>query len=109
MSYRIIIAKDFSDTPGARYESEGPNSGELFRDKILIPKFKEAVEKDKILFIDLDGCYGYATSFLEESFGGLVRKLQFKGALKHIQIKSDDDDTLEGLIKRYVEEAEKKL
>lgn len=105
----IKIAEDFSKMPGARYESEGPNSGERFRDDILEPRFKEAEEKGEILQIDLDGCYGFATSFLEESFGGLVRKLNKKGIMKRISIISHDDETLEELIYKYVKEAEEKL
>lgn len=107
--YKIKIAKDFADTPGARFESEGPNSGEKFREELLAPKYEEAFRDGKKLEIDLDDCYGYATSFLEESFGGLVRKLKRRGILDHIQIVSNDDDTLDALIKRYVKEAEDEL
>ncbi len=106
---KIVIAKDFSQAPGARYESEGPNSGEKFRNDILVPKYKEAVENGEILEIDLDGCYGFATSFLEESFGGLVRELKKEGTLSNIKIISNDDVTLEALIRKYVKEAEDKL
>lgn len=106
---KIVISKEFSKAPGARYETEGPNSGEKFRKEILIPKYLEAVKKGEILEVDLDGCYGFATSFLEESFGGLVRQLKVKGILKIIKIISNDDITLEGLIKMYVKEAEGKL
>ena len=31
---KIIVKSDFSDTPGARYKSDGPNSGELL-EKLL--------------------------------------------------------------------------
>ncbi len=75
MSKKIIIAKDFSKFPGPRYIRQGPNSGELFRDTKLYPAFIEAYEKGSKLEIDLDGVAGYGSSFLEESFGGLVRKL----------------------------------
>ena len=44
--------------------------------EILYPKFLEAIDSKKILTVDLDGGYGYGSSFLEESFGGLVRKLK---------------------------------
>lgn len=106
---KIVIARDFSKAPGARYESEGPNSGEKFRDELLIPKYTEAHDKGEELEIDLDGCYGFATSFLEESFGGLVRELRVKGILSDIRIISNDDRTLETLIQKYVKEAEDKL
>lgn len=106
---KIIIAKDFSKTPGARYEKEGPDSGEKFRKEILKPKFLQACQMQEILEVDLDGCYGFATSFLEESFGGLTRELKQKGILNHIKIISSDDITLEKLIIKYVKEAEEKL
>lgn len=106
---KIIISKDFSRAPGARYEIEGPNSGEKFRKEILKPKYLEACSKGECLEIDLDGCYGFATSFLEESFGGLTRELKINGILRNIKIISNDDATLEELIKKYVKEAEEKL
>jgi len=105
----IKIATDFSELPGARYEKEGPFSGERFRDEILLPKYLEAVQKKVKLTIDLDDCFGFATSFLEESFGGLVRKLQIPGVLQNIIIISNDDLSLPNLINKYVKEAEQKL
>ena len=59
--------------------------------------------------INLDDCYGFATSFLEEAFGGLVRELKEKNILNKIEIVSMDDATAETLIKKYVREAEEKL
>ena len=106
---KITIASDFSKMPGARYESEGLNSGERFRNEFLLPKYEEAEKKKEKLEIDLDGCYGFATSFLEESFGGLVRMLKRKGILNNIKIISHDDASLETLINQYVKEAEDKL
>lgn len=105
----IKIARDFSKVPGARTESEGPYSGERFRDEILIPRFLQTEKTKELLEVDLDGCYGFATSFLEESFGGMVRILKRKNLLNRIKIISNDDETLEGLIKQYVKEAEDKL
>ena len=39
---KIIVKTDFSDTPGARYKSDGPNSGELFLEQLLTEKFENA-------------------------------------------------------------------
>jgi hypothetical protein len=66
----IDVATDFSPTPGGRYISESLYSGEEFRQKVLEPK----IEQHQRLAIDLDGPEGFTTSFLEEAFGGLVRK-----------------------------------
>ncbi len=66
----IDVGKDFSQFPAGRYVSDGNFSGEKFRDKFLLP----ALEEFKKIRILLDGTKGYGSSFLEEAFGGLVRK-----------------------------------
>ena len=73
---RIKISEEFTKTPGGRFQIEGDFSGEEFRETILKPKFDEAKIKDEKLIIDLDGCYAFPPSFLEEAFGGLVRELK---------------------------------
>ena len=106
----ISVVNDFTDTPGARYKSQGSYSGEEFRNEILYPKFKEALKENKVLTVDLDGGYGYGSSFLEESFGGLVRKLKkeknpnYKKVLDII-IVSNDNKTWNDKIKLYIESA----
>lgn len=101
---KIKISSDFSETPGGRYISEGQDSGEKFRNEILRPKYDEAKNKDEKLYIDLDDCYGYATSFLEEAFGGLARELNNKGILDIMEFKSDDEPGLVDMIREYVSE-----
>ena len=105
---RIKICEDFSDTPGGRLIVEGEFSGELFRDTLLIDKYNEAEKNDDYLIIDFDGCYGIGTSFLEEAFGGLVRKYHKHGILQRLQFISTEDETIPGNIKKYVTEAERK-
>lgn len=73
----INIALDFSRIPGARYPEEGDFSGQEFRQKILLPKLQEAIKKQEKLTVNLDGTAGLGTSFLEESFGGLIRVDKF--------------------------------
>ena len=106
---RIDIAKEFSMTPGGRKITEGDYSGELFRKKYLIPRYKKAMDIGEKLEIYFDGAYGYPPSFLDESFGGLVRELRIKGCLNNIVIISNDDLTIERKIRKYVEDAEKNL
>ena len=74
---KINIAVDFSRIPGARYPEEGDFSGQEFRQTILLPKLQEAIKKKEMLTINLDGTAGLGTSFLEESFGGLIRVDKF--------------------------------
>lgn len=71
---KICLGKDFSDVPGARFIRQGDNSAELFRDTILVPKLIEAVYNDVTLEVNLDGTAGCCASFLEEVFGGLIRR-----------------------------------
>lgn len=66
---KIVIGTDFSDTPSGRYRDDGPFSGEVFRDDILVPALKGNERVD----VDISGVEGYGSSFLEEVFGGLVR------------------------------------
>ena len=105
----INIVKEYTDKPGARYESQGSNSGEKFRDEILYPKFIEAINNNEELSIDLDGGYGYGSSFLEETFGGLVRRLKkekndnYKKVNQIIKIKSNDNNTWIEKINQYIE------
>ena len=101
----INICNDFTDTPGARYRSEGDFSGEEFRETILIPKNEEAVKSKEQLKIELDGGYGYATSFLEESFGGLARIYEIQEVLNTLFFVSEDETGLIDEITEYIKNA----
>ena len=93
-SETIVIAKDFSDTPGARYRADGPYSGQQFYEEILVPKFKKAVEKNEILVVDLDGTWGYPSSFISGAFGLLSINYTAENVLQHIQFKSEENELL---------------
>jgi len=67
----ISIAKDFSKNPGARYGDDGDFSGELFYKELLLPAFERAINSKQKLTIDLNGIYGFPSSFVSESFGKL--------------------------------------
>ena len=100
----INIANGYTKTPGGRFKSEGDFSGEDFRDSILIPKYLEAVKQNQLLCINLDGGYGYGSSFLEEAFGGLVRKIN-KVDISVINIISDEEPQLKLDIMKYLKDA----
>ena len=55
----LVIATEFSATPGPRYELQGPYSGEKFLKELLQPRFDQAVSKGATLLVDLDGTEGY--------------------------------------------------
>jgi hypothetical protein len=107
---KIKIATDFSRIPCARYLSEGDFPGEEFREKFLVPKIQEAIARNEKLEIDLDGTAGLGTSFLEESFGGLIRvnKLPFSDIIKTIVLISKDDPDYIEEINNYINEAHEK-
>lgn len=95
---KINIAEDFTDTPGARYYDDGDYSGQEFRDNFLLKNFDDF---DKII-INLDGTEGYATSFLEESFGGLARIKTKKLVLEKLEFISDEEPDLIDEIESYI-------
>jgi len=103
----IDIAKDFSDTPGPRYSKEGDFPGELFRKEVLLPKLKEAIELDVKLIVNLDGTEGYASSFLEESFAGLVskEKIDYSTIKEHLICNSKEDTARVDYIWQKLDEA----
>ena len=68
------FADEFTDDPGGRYYDDGEFSGQEFRERHLVDWVAEALRLGTKLYIDFDGVTGLPTSFLEEAFGGLVRK-----------------------------------
>jgi len=100
---KISIARDFTISPGARSIKDGPKSGEEFRQNFLDKHFKNS--RDEIIQIDLDGVEGYATSFLEEAFGGLAREYGKELVEQKLQFISDEDPVLINEIKGYIRSA----
>lgn len=103
----LNIAKDYTRCPGARYEREGDYSGEKFRNEFLVPKLREAMKLGVKLEVVLDGSAGYSTSFIEESFGGLIRTDHFtlQEVKYNIIIISDEDPSYIEDINAYWEHA----
>lgn len=73
MVEKIIRVADFTTLPGGRWKKDGPNSGEEFRDDVLKPALIASRANGDTVAVDIDGVAGYASSFLEETFGGIVR------------------------------------
>jgi len=84
----IDIASVFTRFPAGRFREDGPFSGERFRDDLLIP----ALEQHDRVTVNLDGTMGYGSSFLEEVFGGLLRKPVYaiQDLNARIELKSKD-------------------
>lgn len=105
---RICVREDFSDSPGARYKKDGPYSGEQFYDDLLHPKYKEAREKKVSLEIDLDGVWGYPSSFVSGSFGRLSITYGAEEVLDTIIFISEESSTREERIKMEILKPERK-
>lgn len=98
----IHIAKEFSEALGARYATEGPNSGEEFYNKHLEPKFKEARERGEKLQINLDGTWGYPSSFISGSFGKLSLKYGANVVLNTIEFMTTESEVTLERIKKEI-------
>ena len=97
---RINIAREYSRFPAGRYRTDGPYSGERFRDEVLVPALRRGGQVE----VELDGTAGYGSSFLEEAFGGLIRKhvLSVTEAADRIRLVTSDD-SLESEIRGYMQ------
>lgn len=105
---KIILAKDFSISPGGRYKKYGPYSGEEFRESILVPKMSEALANNEKLTIDFDNIFGCSTGFLEESFGGLTMYFAKEDILNTLVIIANDDIRIKEDIINYVNNSPRK-
>lgn len=101
MSKLIRVVEQFS-CPGPRYRKLGPHSGEAFKD-FLIKEILRSEGGD--ISIDLDGTEGYGSSFLEESFGGLIRDGIPAETVKKIIIISTEEPELIDEINEYIDDA----
>ena len=103
---RIIkICRDYSETLGARYISDGEFSGEDFRKTVLFPLYSEVKKSGDRIIVDLDGGYGNPVSFVEEAFGGLARELGSAAVLSVLDVDnfiSHDVPSLIEEIKEYI-------
>ena len=112
MTLRINIAREFSPVPIARYkegDATDDKSGETFRDNCLYPKIRQAIDSGDVLEVDFAGIRSVSASFLEESFGGLVRKYHISAVkildtVKFLPEKSYFDPYIR-ITKKYINEA----
>lgn len=87
--HKIMISKEFSITPFGRYVTDGPNSAERFRKECLVPAFRSHPGPIEVDFNGIALAIG--PSFLEEAFGGLIRKegIPKDKVQKNLIVKSD--------------------
>ena len=79
-SVDLHVAKEFASCPAGRDERDGPRDGTRFRGQLLLPRYREAREKNAELSIHFEGVMSFGSSFLEEAFGGLERTGDVDGA-----------------------------
>lgn len=96
----VKIANEFSRHPAGRFITDGPYSGQLFRELIL----ERIMQSGERTIIDLDGARGYGSSFLEEAFGGLARKYPLNKIKSVITLHSRDKNLTER-IEQYMRNA----
>ncbi|MER8626351.1 STAS-like domain-containing protein [Mesorhizobium sp. M1143] len=72
---KIDVAQEFYTYPAGRFPEDGAHNGQLFRDEYLVPRINEIIARglSEELTIDIDGVRSFGSSFLEESFAGLIR------------------------------------
>ncbi|AHY06957.1 STAS-like domain-containing protein [Serratia plymuthica] len=97
-STTISVIDTIGKYPFGRERCDGDASAEEFRDDYLIP----ALNKYDIVNVELDGVMGYASSFLEEAFGGLVRNgFDNNDLLLRLNLISDETLTIDK-VKKYI-------
>lgn len=74
----ISIAEEYSAYPAGRDDTDGKFNGKRFKDKILVPKLRDAIEKGQKLIVSLDGLESCGSSFLDSAFGGMIRHGDFE-------------------------------
>lgn len=105
--YRIRISSEFTSTPFGRYKGDGPESGEVFREKVLIPAF----EAHNQIELVLDGLDGLPSSFWEEVMGGIIRSGMSIDDLKSRLSISTSENEMQTFVRlgwRYAEDAAKR-
>lgn len=88
----ISIAEDFSAYPiGRDSDDSAENNGQKFRNEFLIPALKKSLADNSIVDVSFEGVESFGSSFLEEAFGGLIRKNGWtaQNLKKHLRVTYD--------------------
>jgi hypothetical protein len=90
----LNIGKDFSSDPAGRFYTDGPSSGEFFREEYLRPALAGLAQGEVLEIILDDGVEGYGSSFLSEGFAGIVKYgyMPADQFLSLIRLKNTDPD-----------------
>lgn len=101
---------EFSRYPAGRTDNDGPYNGAKYRRQVLVPALIQARRMGgERVRVFLDGARTYGSSFLEEAFGGLVRKEGFSAEellkLLEIVVKDPGYEMYRRLILKFISEA----
>lgn len=101
----LKVATEFSIIPSGRQLSDGSATGQHFYN-VLLDKLAD-LKKNEQLTIDFDGVLTAGSSFLDESFAGLVRnkKISRKDFNKKIVIVANEHPEIKEKIEKYVKNA----
>src|SRR5690349_18098213 len=94
----VDVGKHFTRYPAGRTATDGPYSGEIFRDRFLRP----SLDRHEPIVVKLDSALGYGSSFLEEAFGGLVRLGYSKDEILALVKLDTEDRFLQSEIEGYI-------
>jgi hypothetical protein len=106
MTEDVLAVRDFSDIPGPRLRAQGDHSGQEFYEDYLLPAFEAARNTGFPIVVDLDGVEGYATVFLDETFGKLARQFGSMLVKQYLILRSTDDETIISDIEDYYKDAD---
>ncbi|MBN2069719.1 MAG: STAS-like domain-containing protein [Opitutales bacterium] len=84
---RINFVEDFTDCPGGRLRVTSEHSGEAFREDVLLP----ALNDNDRVEVDMNGAFGFPSSFLDEVFGKIVDNKGLAFFKEKVEILLDDD------------------
>lgn len=88
------FATQYTRYPGGRLRKHGPYSGEAFREDVLWPLLQGKAK----IHIDLSNTYGFGSSFLDESFGEIGKRLGVATCKQRLLFSSNDDPSLVDLV-----------
>lgn len=92
------FAKEFTETPGPRYDSLGDFSGEKFRDEVL----RKLLDEYDNIEIDGSGIKtSFSPSFLSEAFGRLAAEMGTDTLFSRVRLYSKTNDKLEEKFRQY--------
>jgi STAS-like domain of unknown function (DUF4325) len=105
----LIQLAEFSVYPSGRDDGDGDFNGAKFRETVLRPAIEQAKLSGQNVQVSLANVLSFGSSFLEEAFGGLVRKgIADKAFLRQHLIIDSGKPTYErfkDIIFQYIENA----